>query len=36
VVDGPIDAARKLVVQGNYQLADGDTVRQAAAQDASK
>jgi RND family efflux transporter MFP subunit len=31
VVDGPIDAGRKLVVQGNYQLDDGTVVHDAAA-----
>jgi RND family efflux transporter MFP subunit len=30
VVTGPLDPAKKLVVQGNYQLSDGATVREGA------
>jgi len=36
VVSGPIDAGRKLVVQGNYQLDDGAAVREAGTRDAAR
>ena len=36
VVDGPLDAQRPLVTVGNYQLGDGDAVRQADAADAAE
>jgi RND family efflux transporter MFP subunit len=35
-IDGPIDATRNLVVQGNYQLSDGAPVREAPAQAAAR
>jgi RND family efflux transporter MFP subunit len=35
-VDGPIDPSRRLVVQGNYQLADGMDVREAPTRQAAR